>query len=167
MRDSACLAVTLETNPRSPWHGLAKAAYGFRLYLGGDLRAAEEQLAAAVRSEASTTPLGILGMSALALIAVRRGDLPRARDLAHTARCLATRCELDDTPQSSLAFTATGAVYAAQGRHEEALAEFKHAVASHGPTSGVSPWAALEGMLALAQVLLDMGDERPRRRGHR
>ncbi len=97
-------------------------------------------------------------MSALALIAVRRGDLPRARDLAHTARCLATRCELDDAPPSSLAYTATGAVYAAQGRHEEALAEFKHAVPSHGPTPGMSPWAALEGMLALAQVLLDLGD---------
>ena len=158
MRDSARTAVTLETNPRSPWHGLAKAAYGFSLYLCGDLRAAEEQLAEAVRSEASTTPLSILGVSALALIAVRRGDLPRARDLAQTARCFATRCELDDAPQSSLAYTATGAVYAAQGRHEEALAEFKHAVPSHGPTPGMSPWAALEGMLALAQVLLDLGD---------
>jgi len=158
MRDSARMAVTLETNPRSPWHGLAKAAYGFSLYLGGDLQAAEEQLAEAVQSEGSATPLSILGVSALALIAVRRGDLPRARDLAHTARCLATRCELDDAPQSSLAYTATGAVYAAQGRHEEALAEFKHAVPSHGPTPGMSPWAALEGMLALAQVLLDLGD---------
>ncbi len=158
MRDSARLAVTLETNPRSPWHGLAKAAYGFSLYLGGDLRAAEEQLAEAVRSEASTTPLSILGVSVLALIALRRGNLPRARDLARTARCLATRCELDDAPQSSLAYTATGAVYAAQGRPEEALAEFKLAVPSHGPTPGMSPWAALEGMLALAQVLLDLGD---------
>ena len=51
-----------------------------------------------------------------------------------------------------------GAVYAAQGRHEEALDEFKHAVPSHGRTPGMSPWAALEGMLALAQVLLDLGD---------
>ena len=33
MRDSAGLAVKLETDPRSPWHGLAKAAYGFSLYL--------------------------------------------------------------------------------------------------------------------------------------
>ena len=84
--------------------------------------------------------------------------MPRARDLADTARCLATRCELDDAPQSSLAYTATGAVYAAQGRYEEAVAEFKQAVPSHAPTFGVSPWVALEGMLALAQVLLDMGD---------
>src|SRR5208282_1568724 len=38
MRDSACLAVELETDSRSPWHGLAKAAYGFSLYLSGDLR---------------------------------------------------------------------------------------------------------------------------------
>jgi len=158
MRDSACLAVELETDPRSPWHGLAKAAYGFSLYLSGDLRTAEEQLEEAARSEAFTTPLGILGLSTLSLIAVRRGDLPRARDLASTARGLATRCELDDAPQSSLAYTATGAVYAAQGRHEEALGEYKHAVPSHWRTPGTSPWAALEGMLALAQVLLDLGD---------
>jgi len=158
MRDSACLAVELETDPQSPWYGLAKAAYGFSLYLSGDLRAAEEQLQEAARSEAFTTPLGILGLSALSLIAVRRGDLPRAGDLASTARGLATRCELDDAPQSSLAYTASGAVYAAQGRHEEALGEYKHAVPSHGRTPGMSPWAALEGMLALAQVLLDLGD---------
>ena len=158
MRDSACVAVKLETDPRSPWHGLAKAAYGFSLYLYGDLPAAEEQLEEAARSEAFTTPLGILGLSVLSLIAVRRGDLPRARDLASTARDLAARCELDDAPQSSLAYTANGAVYAAQGRYEEALGEFKHAVPSHGRTPGMSPWAALEGMLALAQVLLDLGD---------
>jgi LuxR family transcriptional regulator, maltose regulon positive regulatory protein len=158
MRDSACAAVKLETDPRSPWHGLAKAAYGFSLYLSGDLPAAEERLEEAARSEAFTTPLGLLGLSALSLIAVRRGDLPRARDLASTARGLATRCELDDAPQSSLAYTANGAVYAAQGRYEEALGEFKHAVPCHGRTPGMSPWAALEGMLALAQVLLDLGD---------
>jgi len=152
------MAVKLETDPRSPWHGLAKAAYGFSLYLSGDLPAAEEQLGEAARSEAFTTPLGILGLATLSLIAVRRGDLPRARDLASTARGLATRCELDDAPQSSLAYTATGAVYAAQGRHEEALGEYKHAVPSHWRTPGTSPWAALEGMLALAQVLLDLGD---------
>ena len=158
MRESARLAVQLETNPRSPWYGLAKAAYGFSLYLAGDLRAAEEQLEEAARREAFTTPLGIRGLAALSLIAVRRGDLPRARDLASTARRLATRCQLDDAPQSSLAYTATGAVYAAQGRHEEALAEFKRAVPSHWRTPGLSPWAALEAMLALAQVLLDLGD---------
>lgn len=158
MRDSACTAVKLETDPRSLWYGLARAAYGFSLYLCGDLRQAEEQLAEAARNEVAATPLGIPGLSALALIAVRRHDLPRAEDLARQARSLATRYELEDAPQSSLAYTATGAVYAAQERYEEALAEFKRAVPSHSRTPGMSPWAALEGMLALAQVLLDLGD---------
>ena len=158
MRDSARTAVKLETDPRSPWYGLARAAYGFSLYLCGDLRQAEEQLAEAARNEVAATPLGIPGLSALALIAVRQHDLPRAEDLARQARSLATRYELEDAPQSSLAYTATGAVYAAQERYEEALAEFKRAVPSHGRTPGMSPWAALEGMLALAQVLLDLGD---------
>ena len=158
MRDSARTAVKLETDPRSPWYGLAKAAYGFSLYLCGELRLAEEHLAEAARNEVATTPLGIPGLSALALIAVRRHDLPRAEDLARQARCLATRYGLEDAPQSSLAYTATGAVYAAQERYEEALAEFKQAVPSHSRPPGMSPWAALEGMLALAQVLLDLGD---------
>ena len=86
MRDSARTAVKLETDPRSPWYGLAKAAYGFSLYLCGDLRLAEEHLAEAARNEVATTPLGIPGLSALALIAVRRHDLPRAEDLARQAR---------------------------------------------------------------------------------
>ena len=158
MRDSARTAVKLETDPGSPWYGLAKAAYGFSLYLYGDLRLAEEQLGEAARNEVAATPLGIPGLSVLSLIAVRRHDLPRAEDLARQARCLVTRYELEDAPQSSLAYTATGAVCAAQERYEEALAEFKHAVPSHSRRPGMSPWAALEGMLALAQVLLDLGD---------
>ena len=158
MRESARQATRLETNPRSPWYTLARAAYGFSLYLSGDLTAAEAVLEDAARSEACATLIGILALSTLSLIAAGRGDIPRAEDLADMARGLATRDDLSEAPQASLAYTATGRVRAAQGRLPEARAEFEHAVSSRRRRPGMSPWATLEGILGLAQVLLDLGE---------
>ena len=158
MRESARRATALETDPRSPWYTLARAAYGFSLYLSGDLEAAEAELGDAARSEACATLIGILALSTLSLIAVERGDIPRAEDLAGTARGLATRDDLSEAPQASLAYTATGRVRAAQGRLDEARAELERAVSSRRRQPGMSPWATLEGMLWLAQVLLSLGE---------
>ena len=157
MRDSARQAARLETDPASPWYALARAAYGFTLYLSGDLAAAEDVLEDAARSEWCGTLIGILALATLALIAVARGDIARAEGLADTARGLATRDDLAEAPQGSLAFTATGAVRAAQGRPGEAREQFEHAVWSRRKP-GMSPWATLEGELGLAQVLIDLGD---------
>ena len=76
MRESARQATRLETNPRSPWYTLARAAYGFSLYLSGDLAAAETVLEDAARSEACATLIGILALSTLSLIAAGRGASP-------------------------------------------------------------------------------------------
>lgn len=51
MRESARQAAGLETDPGSPWYALARAAYGFSLYLSGDLEAAQAELEDAARSE--------------------------------------------------------------------------------------------------------------------
>ena len=158
MRQSARRATRLETDPGSPWYTLARAACGFSLYLSGDLEAAEAVLEDAARSEACGTVIGILALSTLSLIAAGRGDIPRAEHLADTARGLATRDDLSEAPQASLAYTATGRVRAAQGRLAEARAEFEHAVWSRRRKPGMSPWATLEGMLGLAQVLVDLGE---------
>ena len=157
MRESARQAAGLETDPGSPWYALARAAYGFSLYLSGDLEAAQAELEDAARSEWCATLIGILALSTLSLIAVERGDIPRAEGLADTARGLASRDDLSEAPQGALAYTATGTVRAAQGRFHEARAEFEHAVWSRRRKPGMSPWATLEGMLRLAQVLLDLG----------
>ena len=158
MRESARRATALETDPGSPWYTLARAAYGFSLYLSGDLEAAEAELGDAARSEGAATLIGILALSSLSLIAARRGDIPRAEGLADTARALATRDNLSEAPQASLAYTATGRVRAAQGGLHEARAEFERAVWSRRRKPGMSPWATLEGMLWLAQVLIDLGE---------
>jgi LuxR family maltose regulon positive regulatory protein len=158
MRESARRAVELETDPGSPWCTLAKAAYGFSLYLSGDLEPAEAVLEDAARSEWSATLLGILAFSTLSLIAVEWGEIDRADDLARTARGLAVQDEVNEAPQGSLAHTATGAVRAAQGRLGEARAEFEHAVRTRRRRPGMSPWATVEAMLGLAQVLLSLGE---------
>jgi LuxR family maltose regulon positive regulatory protein len=157
MRESARRAARLETDPASPWYALARAAHGFSLYLSGDLAAAEEALGGVARSEWCGTVIGILALATLALIAVTQGDIARAEVLADTARGLATRDDLAEAPQGSLAYTATGAVRAAQGRLGEAREQFEHAVWSRRKP-GMSPWATLEGELGLAQVLIDLGD---------
>lgn len=162
MRESARRAVELETDPGSPWYALARAAYGFSLYLSGDLQPAEAALEEAARSEWSAgTLLGILAFSTLSLIAVEWGEITRADDLARTARSLAIQDDLNEVPQGSLAHTATGAVRAAQGRLGEARAEFEHAVRTRRKTPGMSPWATLEAMLGLAQVHVSLGEMIP------
>ena len=158
MRRSAAVAAGLEDDPGSPWYTLARAAHGFALYLSGELEAAAPPLEQAVASDGSATLVGVLAYAALALTALELGQLTRARELALTARRLAAQDELAETPQSSMAYTAAGAVYAAEGRFKEGRSELRRAVRVRRQFPGLSPWATLEAELRLAEVLLAMGD---------
>ena len=158
MRQSAAVAAGLEDDPGSPWYTLARATHGFALYLSGELEAAVPPLEQAVASDGSATLVGVLAYAALALTALELGQLTRARELALTARRLAAQDELAETPQSSMAYTAAGAVYAAEGRFKEGRSELRRAVRVRRQFPGLSPWATLEAELRLAEVLLAMGD---------
>jgi LuxR family transcriptional regulator, maltose regulon positive regulatory protein len=158
MRQSAAVAAGLEDDPGSPWYTLARAAHGFAVYLSGELEAAVPPLEQAVASDGSATLVGVLAYAALALTVLELGQLTRARELALTARRLAAQHDLAETPQSSLAYTAAGAVYAAEGRFKEARGELRRAVRVRRRFPGLSPWATLEAELRLAEVLLAMGD---------
>ena len=57
-----------------------------------------------------------------------------------------------------MAYTAAGAVYAAEGRFKEGRSELRRAVRVRRQFPGLSPWATLEAELRLAEVLLAMGD---------
>lgn len=158
MRQAAAAAASIEDDPGSPWYTLARAAHGFCQYLSGDLETAVPPLEQAVVSDGSVTVAGVLAYATLALTALELGQLARARELALAARRLATQDELAETPQSSLAYTATGAVYAAEGRFKEGRSELRRAVRVRRRFPGLSPWATLEAELRLAEVLLAMGD---------
>ena len=90
MRESAALAVELETDPASPWYALARAALGFSCYLFGEPQAAEGPLERAVASEAAIPLVRMLGLSFLSLTAIELGKLARAEELAQSALSLGT-----------------------------------------------------------------------------
>ncbi len=158
MREGAATAAELENDPASPWYGLARTALGFSLYLSGEHKAAEGPLEEAVASEAAIPLVRMFGLSVLSLAAVELGKLARAQELADAARSLGNG--ETETPPSSLAYMAAGAVYAARGQLQEARSELERAVEFRGRVPNSSPWTTVEALAMLAQVLLDMGDRR-------
>jgi ATP/maltotriose-dependent transcriptional regulator MalT len=158
MRESAATAAGLESDPASPWYALARAALGFSLYLSAEPQAAEGPLEEAVASEAAIPLVRMVGLSVLSLVAVDLGKLARAQELADAARSLSSRGGVSETPPSSLAYMAAGAVFAARGQLQEARGEFEHAVQSRQIVPGIGPWPTIVAMELLTQVLLDMGD---------
>jgi ATP/maltotriose-dependent transcriptional regulator MalT len=161
MRAAAARAAALETDPASPWHPLAQAAYATGLYWSGDLDAAATQARGASAAAPSSTLVRLLGTAILSLIAVERGELADAQQWVRRAEHIVADAGpgLSAAPQSSLVFTAAGAVAARRGRLTEARSAFQHALDNRRGKRGISPWATLEVLLRLAPVLADLGDQ--------
>jgi LuxR family transcriptional regulator, maltose regulon positive regulatory protein len=160
MRDAAAEAVTLELDSASPWHALAQATYAAALYWSGDLDAAAAEADRALSACPSIGIIRMLAFSILSLVAVDQTRLTRAEQLAQSARDIATAAGsgLAAAPQSSLAYTAVGAVFAHRGLLTEARREFERALQVRRSQSGISPWATVEVLIRLAPVLLGTGD---------
>ena len=94
------------------------------------------------------------------MVRIEQGQTRQAQELVRTARQLVRKSDLAETQQGSSVCTATGAVYAAQGRTVEARAEFEHALRIRRRWSGITPWPVIDSMIRLATVLDDLG-ERP------
>ena len=160
MREAGAMAVKLESDPTSPWYALARTAFGAALYYSGELDQAAAQAEEARLSHASMSLVRMLTFAVMALIAVEEGRLAQAEELAHTARDIVTDPELglSTAPQSSLAYTAAGAVYARHGQLAEAHSEFEHALRCRRRWVGISPWPTVEILLRLAPVLAELDD---------
>ncbi len=158
MRESAATAAELESDPASPWYAMARSGLGFSLYLSGEPEAAAVSLEEAARNQASHPLTRMFSLSVLSLVEIELGRLPEAQEAADAARILATRDDLDEAPQSSLAYTATGAIHAAHGHLGMARSHLEHALRSRRNLSGICPWHTFEPTLLLARVLLDLGD---------
>jgi LuxR family transcriptional regulator, maltose regulon positive regulatory protein len=157
MRESAAIAVELEDDPASPWYALAQTDRGFSLYLSGEPGAAEP-LKRAVLSGVADSAIQLTALSIGALVAIAEGRPAEGSALADAA--LRTADDgLGDTPQASLAYLAVAAVWADQGRLEEARKELLRALQSRRHRLGMSPWPTVEIMFRLAAVLHGLEDD--------
>jgi LuxR family maltose regulon positive regulatory protein len=158
MLGAARTAATLERDPASPYFALARAALGFCHLLSGDHEAAVPPLEEAVRSEASLQLIRMFSMAVLAMVLVAEGRLPKAREYAHTARDLVIGGDLGRLPQTVMAYAATAAVYAAEGRFDAALRELEPVLDLRRKTAGLGPWSTIVPTLLLARIRLELGD---------
>lgn len=158
MREAGALAVTLESDQKSPWSALARATYGLALYFCGEFEAATAQIETALLGEASIPLVRMLCFAVMSLIAVEERKLDQAQEHARAARDLANDIGLSEAPQTSLAYAAAGAVYASTGLLQEACSELERALRSRRRPAGISPWETVEILLRLAPVLADLDD---------
>jgi ATP/maltotriose-dependent transcriptional regulator MalT len=160
MRAAAAEATLLELDPASPWHALARAIYSAALYWSGELDAAAIEAHRALSACASIGIIRMLAFSILSLVAVDQAKLTRAEQLARSAREILASPDsgLAGAPQSSLAYTATGAVFAQHGLLTEARQEFERALQVRRSQYGISPWATVEVLIRLSPVLFETGD---------
>jgi LuxR family maltose regulon positive regulatory protein len=160
MRAAAATAVTLEPDPASPWHALARASYAAALYWSGDLEAAAVQAKEAASGTGAIALIRMLGHALLALIAVDEGNLADAQGGVHAAQEILAGADpsLREVPQSSLTFTAAGALLARRGQLTDARSKLEHALGLRRRQPDISPWPTLEILLRLAPVRHDLGD---------
>jgi LuxR family maltose regulon positive regulatory protein len=157
MRESAATAVELEDDPASPWYALALAVRGFSLYMSGE-PGAGEALGRAVLSGVADPAIQLTALSIATLAAIAEGRPAEGSVLADAALRVADD-SLADTPQASLAYLAVAAVWAEQGRLEEARRELLRALQLRRNWMGMSPWTTTEIMFRLAAVLHGLGDD--------
>ncbi len=121
-REAAARAMELESDPASPWYGVARAAFGTAQYFSGEFRAATRQLEEALICGLPAAFIRMYALTVMTVIAVQESRLEQAHEMARAARELATdpALGLRDAPQGALARIAAGAVDAATGRLEEA-----------------------------------------------
>ena len=102
----------------------------------------------------------MFALSLMSLVSVGLGRYLRskAEESAAAARTLAGRRDLSNLPHSSLAYTAAGAVYSAQGRLGEARNELERALEPCRSRVDISPWHVLEPALLLASASIELGD---------
>ena len=158
MHEAARTAATIEQDPASPYFALARGALGFCRYLSGDLLGAVRPLEEAVQTEASLQLIRMFAVAVLAMVLVEQGRLPKARECADAAHDVAVRGDLGTVPQTVMAYAATAAVCAAEGRFEAARRELEPVLDLRRKNSGLGPWTTIVPTLLLARIRLELGD---------
>jgi ATP/maltotriose-dependent transcriptional regulator MalT len=158
MLAAAETAVQLESDPTTPWYGLANVGLGYANYLADHPERAIAPLGVAVQNPATMPLLRVAGFAALALVAVDLRRLDQASELAATAHELAVDHGIIDVPQGSIAHAALAVVAVQQGDHRAAVAHLQRSLAARRRVPGLAPWPTLLSLVHLARLQHTLGD---------
>lgn len=156
---AAQTASDIETDPTSPWYGLATVALGFARYLLGHPDEALAPLEAALENQATMPMVRLAATSALALAMNDLGRHDQASELAAAAHRQVGEYGLTHAPQASIVYTALGVVAAQRGDHPAALEHLHHSLTMRRRYPGLAPWPALATLLPLARLHHRLGDD--------
>ncbi|GIH95724.1 LuxR C-terminal-related transcriptional regulator [Planobispora siamensis] len=158
MLGAAREAVALEPDPTAQWHSAARTALGYGLYLNGDGEAALRPLEQAAQNTAAWPIFRILALAVLSLTLGGLGRFAEAEEPARVAYDLAEAWQLTESPTTSPAADALGAVLAREGRPLEARRLLERALDVRRRVVGLTPWPTLGLLIRLAGVASGSGD---------
>ena len=158
MAEAAKRACTLEPS-HSAWSPVYLFLYGTALHLGGDRAEGSRLLLEAADLSAAAAP-SVMSMclAQAAMIAIEQRDWEAAADLTDRADSVIEEHGLQHYPVSALAFAASAAVRANEGRADEAkhdLRRGRHLLADLGD---FIPWYGAETRILLAHASLRLAD---------
>jgi LuxR family maltose regulon positive regulatory protein len=151
-------AVELETDPASPWHAVACAALGYAAFVVGDGALTRRMLHEAANSVVAPRTIHILAHALLSLSAAEDGQAGLARSHAEQAMAIVTEHGMQAMPNVLHAYTAYGAMLAADNRLTEAMDTMHTGLHTRRRTPGLSPWPLIHHLLAMAAVARRLGD---------
>jgi LuxR family transcriptional regulator, maltose regulon positive regulatory protein len=158
MADAAARACALE--PRdSPWCPLYLFLHGTGLHLAGDRAAGERLLAEAADLSAAAAP-SVMSMclAQAAMLAIEHRDWEAAADLTDRAGTVIEQRGLAEYPFCALAFAASAAVRAHDGRADEAKQDLRRGIELLTTLGDFIPWYGAEARILLAHASLWLAD---------
>lgn len=150
-------AVALGLSDATPWYGIAHAAMGYAGWVTGDVGQARRESAVAAESTVTPRTITVLAHSVLALCELENGNIELGRHHAERAMAVVTDHSMQAMPHVVHAYTAYGAMQAAEGRLADACATLEAGLQSRRWLPGLSPWPLIHHLLVLAAVRAQLG----------
>src|SRR5579863_1847855 len=158
MSDAAARACVLEPKD-SAWRPVFLFLHGTALHLGGERDEGNRLLLEAADLSAAAAP-SVMSMclAQAAMIAIEQRDWEAAADLTDRADTAIEEHGLQDYPVSALAFAASAAVRANEGRADEAKHDLRRGTHLLADLGDFIPWYGAETRILLAHASLRLAD---------
>jgi LuxR family maltose regulon positive regulatory protein len=158
MRRVAGCAYQLEADD-SPWRGVLCLLRGAAEHLLGDSRSSVATLQRGAELSGMTAPsVACLCLSVQVMIAVEQEDWDGADELTDRANRLLETAGLDAYPLSALAYAASAAVRAHQGRVDQAKHDLRRGIELLAELGDYIPWYGAQTRILLAHASLWLAD---------